>query len=237
MIMIRSLMLAAGLALLTISSVQAASRSYDTSSFSEVSVSSGISAIIEVGKPQAISAEATTDALLDRLDVHVRDNKLEVGFKWDVLDWLFTFGQTRTVTLHISAPQLSAVESSAGANVDARAVNGSNLRFGVSSGASLSADTIRAEHLTLDSSSGGNLTISGTCDKLIANSSSGGNIAAQALDCADVNANASSGGHADVSAMQSINANASSGGGITIQGKPTQTTINSSSGGSAAFAN
>ena len=96
--MIRSLMLAAGLALLTISSVQAASRSYDTSSFSEVSVSSGISAIIEVGKPQAISAEATTDALLDRLDVHVRDNKLEVGFKWDVLDWLFTFGQTRAVS-------------------------------------------------------------------------------------------------------------------------------------------
>ena len=54
--------------------------------------------------------------------------------------------------------------------------------------------------------------------------------------CADVNANASSGGHADVTATQSIKANASSGGGITIHGKPAQTSINSSSGGSAAFA-
>ena len=234
--MIRILMLAAGLALLTISSVQAATRNYDASAFTEVSVSSGINAVIDVGKPQAISAEATTDALLDRLDIHVRDTKLEVAFKWDVLDWLFTFGQTRTVTVHISAPQLNAVESSAGANVDAHVMTGSNLRFGVSSGASLSADAMHGDYVTLDSSSGGSLTVSGSCDKLIVNSSSGGNVGAQALSCADVNANASSGGHADVTATQSIKANASSGGGITIHGKPAQTSINSSSGGSAAFA-
>lgn len=234
--MTRAFIFAVGLALLTVSTVQAASRNYDTSSFSEVSVSSGISAVIEVGKPQSITAEATTDALLDRLDVHVRDNKLEVGFKMDVLDWLFTFGQTRAITLHISAPQISAVESSAGANVDAHAISASNLRLGVSSGGSLSADAIHADYVTLDSSSGGDLTVSGSCNKLIANSSSGANIAGQALSCADVDANASSGGHASVTATQSINANASSGGGITIYGKPAQTSINSSSGGSAAFA-
>lgn len=234
--MVRSFMLSVGLALLAITSVQAASRTYDTATFSEVSVSSGISAVVEVGKPQAVSAEATTDALLDRLDVRVRDDKLEIAFKWDVLDWFFTLGQMRTATVHVSAPQLKAVESSAGANVDAHALTGDNLRFAVSSGASLSADAIKAGHVTLDSSSGGNLTVSGSCDQLIANSSSGGNLAGTALSCANVNANASSGGHADVTATQSINANASSGGGITIHGKPAQTNINSSSGGSTAFA-
>lgn len=234
--MLRSLVVAAGFALLASSAAQAATRTFETAAFHEVSVSAGISAVVDAGQPQSISAEATTDALLDRLDVHVRDDKLEIAFKWDVLDWLFTLGQTRAVTVRVSAPDLRAIETSAGANVDAHALTGDNLRFAVSSGASLSAQAVKGDHVTLDSSSGGDLTISGSCTKLIANSSSGGNLAGQALSCADVNANASSGGHADVTATQSINANASSGGSITIHGKPAQTTVNSSSGGSAAFA-
>lgn len=234
--MLRPLIVGTAFVLLANSTTQAATRTFETAAFHEVSVSAGISAVVEVGQTQSISAEATTDALLDRLDVHVRDDKLEIAFKWDVLDWLFTFGQTRAVTVHVLAPELRAVESSAGANVDAQSLTGDNLRFAVSSGASLSAQGIKADYVTLDSSSGGNLTVSGSCTKLIANSSSGGNLGGKALSCADVNANASSGGHADVTATQSINANASSGGGITIHGKPAQTTVNSSSGGSAAFA-
>ena len=78
----------------------AAERTYDVGSFDKVSISSGISAVIDVGAPQSVSAQANTDSLLRRLDVSVRGRKLEVGLRWNMLDWLFNIGVTKEITVH-----------------------------------------------------------------------------------------------------------------------------------------
>jgi len=214
----------------------AASRTYEVPSFDAVDISAGISAVVDVGSPQSVSAETATYAQLQKLDVRVDGGTLRITIKQNALDWLFNFGASRSVTVHVAAPALKSASSSAGSNVDVHHLAGQTLSLVASSGASLSADAVTGDFLTLDSSSGASLTASGTCGNLIANVSSGGNLEARALACVTANANASSGGHATVRASTTINADASSGGGIAIYGRPATSKVTSSIGGSVEYA-
>ena len=181
------------------------------------------------------SARAPRHAILQRLDVSVHGNRLEISLKSNPVDWLFNLGDNKGVSVRVSVPVLDAADSNSGADVDVHGLVAETVRLSASSGAGLSADGIASKFVTLDSSSGANLTATGTCSKLIANASSGGGIAAAGLACSDVNADASSGAHAEVRATESINANASVGAGIVIHGRPAQVNVNSSVGGSVAF--
>lgn len=214
----------------------AESRTFDVPQFDAVSIAGGISAIIDVGGVQAMVADAPTAAVLNRLQVEVHGGRLEVGFKWDVLDWLFNFGQYKGVVVHISAPRLSGVSASAAADVDVKNLAGTALGLDASSGASMSAQLVSGDRVSANVSSGANLAMTGTCEQLIAGASSGGSLVARDLACRNVDANASSGGHASVRATASIDADASSGGNIAVFGRAPEVHTNTSSGGSISFA-
>jgi hypothetical protein len=231
-----ALLAGVGVSLLLAGTTLAESRVFEVPDFDAVSVSGGISAVIDVGGAKAVVADAPTAAVLDRLQIEVRGNRLEVGFKWDALDWLFNFGQHKGVVVHISAPRLGGVSASAAANVDARNVAGTTLSLDASSGASMAAQLVTGQRVSANASSGANLSINGTCDQLIADASSGGSLTARDFTCKNVDANASSGGHASVNATVSIDAEASSGGNIAVSGRAPDVRSNTSSGGSISFA-
>lgn len=233
---IRFLMLGAAALALLPGAALAESRTYTLAPFDSVSVSGGISAVIEIGAAQSVVADAATSAVLDRLDIEVRGNRLEVGFKWNVLDWLFNAGQNKGVVVHVTAPALSGASAGAGADVDVSQMTGTVLSLDSSSGASMSADGVNAERISLSSSSGANLAVAGSCKQMIGDTSSGATLQARDFECTDVDVNASSGGHASVRATKSVDANASSGGGIEIFGNAPEIRSNSSSGGSITFA-
>lgn len=233
--MLRSIAIAAAIGLVS-SSAMAAGRTYEVPAFTEVSIGSGIAAIVDVGGAQAVSADAPTDAILERLDVTVHGRRLEISLKSNAVDWLFNIGANKGVSVHVAVPVLSAADSNSGADVDVHGLQAETVRLTASSGAGLSADGIASRYVTLDSSSGANLTATGSCSKLIANASSGAGIAAAGLSCSDVNADASSGAHVEVRATGSVNANASVGAGIVIHGHPAQANANSSVGGSVSYA-
>jgi hypothetical protein len=211
-------------------------RSYDLASFDTVSVATGISAIVEIGGTQSVSAEAPNAAALDRLKVEVSNGRLELGIDGNFVNWFFNFGQRKPIVVHVAVPRLRAAEASSGADLDIAGIPPEGISIGVSSGASIAATATGAERMALDASSGGTIKAKGTCTHLVANASSGANLDARDLVCADVNAQASSGGHADVHADKSINANASIGGGIRIFGNPPDTNTNSGTGGTIDFA-
>jgi len=233
----RSMVLPAAAAMLLFATpALAASRTYDLPPFDSVAVSAGITALIEAGGDQAVSAEAESDAVLNRLSVRVREGRLEIGLDQNLLEMVFSFGQRDPITVRVSAPALKAVEASSGANADARNLAGPAVTFEASSGASVSATGVSGEGVTVESSSGARIVVEGTCGALVAETSSGAGADTQKLVCASVEASVSSGGRLEVTATESIKAEASSGGGITVHGQPARTSVESSSGGSVTFA-
>ena len=215
----------------------AESRTFPQSSFDEVSVSAGISTIIDVGKESAVSADAANSAILDRLQVEVRGKRLEIGYRTDFFDWIFHFGQNKGVVVHVSAPSVIGVEASSGADVDANGMTGNALTLRSSSGASLAAKAVSASRVSVEASSGAGLNVEGSCSQLIAEASSGANADASHLTCEDIDAGASSGGHVGVRATKSVDAEASSGGSVQIYGKAPDVKVDTSSGGSITYSN
>ncbi|MDR3475839.1 MAG: DUF2807 domain-containing protein [Devosia sp.] len=229
------LLLAAASIGLALGPARAEQRSYELAGFDTVSVATGISAIVEIGGGQSVSAEAPNAAALDRLKVEVTNGRLELAIDGNFVNWFFNFGQRKPIVVHIATPSLKAAEASSGADLDITGIAAAGLSLTVSSGASVAATATGAERLAFDASTGGTIKAAGTCTHLIANASTGASLDARDLICADVNAQASAGGHADVHADKSINANASVGGGIRVFGNPTDVNSNSGTGGSVDF--
>lgn len=221
----------AAMAALSAPSAWAASQTFDVPPFDAVSVTAGIAAVVDVGGAQSVTAEAPNAATLSRLEIVVRDGRLDVGIKWNPLDLLFNLGQRRPVTVHITVPALVEASASAGADVDVNHASGEQLSFEASSGAALAVPGLAGDLVRIELSSGASLVASGTCDTLTIRTSSGADIDARALECATVIAEASSGGRMRTFASRSIDAEASSGGFIAVDGRPAQSRVESSSGG------
>lgn len=228
--MIKMSWLAAALLLSQTGQALAATRTFDVDPFTDVEISSGIVGIVIAGADQKVEAEAGNDAVLNRLHVEVRGGRLSIGIDWNLIDYLFTFGQHPPITVRVAAPVLHSVTASSGANVDARGMSGA-FAVGSSSGAALDAAAVVASEANAEASSGGGISITGSCDRLVVEASSGGHVAARELACKEVDAEASSGGYAEVWASEEIEADVSSGGHVAVRGNPARTDYDSSSGG------
>jgi hypothetical protein len=213
----------------------AQSRNYDLPDFDSVSVSAGVTAIIAVGGTQSVTAESSSAAALNRLEVDVRDRRLEIGIESNPLGLLFNFGRSDRIVVRISAPHVSKAEASSGANVDVDGMSGDSLALFASSGAALAATGLSGAAVTIDGTVGANLDVSGTCGRLSASASSGASVEAGDLVCGEVRAQASSGAHLTVYAQTAIDADASVGGGVTVRGKPADMKVTSSTGGAVSF--
>jgi hypothetical protein len=229
--MFKASWLIVGALLVQAAPVLAESRTFDLAPFDEVEITSGVIGIVRSGVAQSVEAEAANAAVLNRLHVEVRGGRLEVGIDWNLLDYLFTFGQHPPITVRIAAPALRSVDASSGANVDVGGLTGA-VSLGASSGASLDAGDVAATEVTVEASSGGGVTVAGTCDRIVAGVSSGGHVSARDLHCPIADAEASSGGQLDIWASQEVEADASSGGHVAVYGSPARTDLESSSGGS-----
>lgn len=202
--------LACSVIALSAGSAFAAEETYDLSDFDAVSVSAGIEAIVTVGGDYSVRAEST-EAGLEKLDIKVRGNSLDIGRK----NMSFTFGKSPKVTVYVSLPALKALDASSGSHTEATGVAGGPF--------------------SIDASSGAHAEISGVCDNLSVDVSSGAHIEAEDLQCKSATADASSGAHASIYASDSIVADASSGGHIEVFGGPEEVNIDKSTGGSISI--
>jgi hypothetical protein len=207
----------------------AETRTIDLPAFTGLDISSGIDAIVTVGGTQSITVEAKDKRLLDDLQLKVEGNTLKAYYDWSFFD-IFTFGDRDQIKLTITAPALSKVEASAGADVEATGVTGDALTFRASSGSDLKLRGVAGKSIDLGASSGAGLDIDGTCVDGKADSSSGSDLDAEKLLCETMDANSSSGSDLDVYASKSAKANASSGSDLTIHGNPAEVDQESSSG-------
>ncbi len=209
----------------------AADQTYnDLPAFTAIHVASGIDAVVTVGPAQSVAASAPTAEHLADIKVEVRDGTLKVWRDWDFFDLFGDRGDTQT-RFTITAPKLESADASSGADIEVNGLTGENVWLEASSGAGLKAIGVQATNVEVDVSSGGQITADGTCTTLEVDTSSGAGAHLHDLACTHAEAEASSGSSARISITGDLRAKASSGAGISVQGKPTTTKIDESSGG------
>lgn len=226
--MIRPLLAASAMALAMTGLANAETRDYDLSSFEKLDVSAGIEVDFQVGSGQSI-AVSNDNGKFDDIIVQVRGDTLVL--KRPNRNWA-VWNKRERYRVSVTAPRLTSIEASSGAEVTARGLTGDQARISASSGAEVEVTEISAGTIRLASSSGAELDASGTCGHVSADSSSGAEISARQLICQTGDADVSSGAEIDIHASDQVTADASSGGGINVYGGPSETDIDKSSGGS-----
>lgn len=220
------LLLLAAAPLLLVPASLAETRSYDVPTFTEIDVSSGITLSFAAGETQSVTVE-NAKGNFDDIKVTVSDGTLNLK-RPQKLGW--SFSRPR-YTVTVTAPQLSGLEVSSGADAVGSGLQGPEVFVEVSSGASAEVSDIDGESVILETNSGANMIVSGVCGEVRADSSSGSDLDARNLVCIDGRAEASSGADTLIHTTQSVRAEASSGADVVVYGSPESVSEETSSGG------
>ena len=194
------------------------------SNFSIVKVSQGIDVYLEQSNNVSFEAEMDKN-ILELLDVIVENNTLKISFKKNV-------GRRTKSNIYLKMPNITEFNVSSGAQIHSvNELNVKTIKLSASSGAELELNLL-AETIHADASSGSDIDLKGKSKNLYLSASSGSDIDTEHLFAEIVKADASSGSDIKTSASVSLSAEASSGGDIKCYGKPKETHIDKSSGGS-----
>ncbi|MEM9810624.1 MAG: DUF2807 domain-containing protein [Pseudomonadota bacterium] len=205
--MTRYQIVAAGFAVVMLLAHRAAAEAYDYEGFQDIHAMQGVDVLVTIGSDYAVEL-VSGDA--QRARVELNDDKLTLGRQRNVGINIDTVPSHRLV-YEVTLPELSAAETS--------------------SGAELVIEGLKGGDLALDASSGSDLQASGRCDRLQASTSSGAVIKALELSCAQAELSASSGSKISVTVTEELSAHASSGGSIRGSGNPSKQDVRTSSGG------
>lgn len=237
----------------TTAQAQLKSRTVNVGSFTGINASV-FTVNYSVGKQQPVKIVAP-DALIDEIEVTVKDNNLYIKPKKEH----HRLRETGKVTVTVTAPAVNRFTASAGADINIRTeinTGSKPLNLNASSGADIKLSTGRGGTINIDASSAGdvhavfltgsyvNLSASSGADikvdrllsdhSLNATASSGGDIKVDAVKCKkSINANASSRSDIKIRGIETvtINADASSGGDVVLEGKASRVNRSTSSGG------
>lgn len=183
-----------------------------TNDFTVVSASEGIMVYVTQAKEFSIEVEADEN-IIDLIGTDIKDGKLRIHA-------IENIGRA-TKKVHVSLPEVSALESSSGAHLTSKnTIEAERLDLDASSGAIFEVE-IDASEVNIDASSGANIKVSGKSDTAEIDASSGANIKAKELLSKVCDASASSGANLGVNASETLTAKASSGGNIGYKGNPT----------------
>jgi hypothetical protein len=123
--------------------------------------------------------------------------------------------------VYVSLPEITALNSSSGADLTTKNVIEANkITLDASSGSDLQVELI-ADEVDASTSSGADIKLSGEANYLNADASSGSDIKARSLLVKKCKAEASSGADISVNVSESLTANASSGADISYSGDAT----------------
>ena len=193
-------------------------RSYDLPAFTSVEIEAGLSAHIDAGEAQAVTATAASEDDLERLNLTVRDGTLHAGLRHEPfgLGW---FGHHR-IDLSVAAPEIGRVDAGTGSVVTLNAGATPHLKLRSSAGARLDADAIDSERLEATACSGSRLTLSGRCAFAELQSSAGSSLEADGLTAAAMAADSTGGSHVRARATDEATVAASGGARVDVSGNP-----------------
>jgi len=206
----------------------AATRTYDTGAFEQVSVAAGVDVDISLGARQ-VTADTKSDNFDDLL-ITVKDNELRIerpAGSW-FSGWLWP---RPSYKVRVVTPALHSLKASSGSDVTIKGILDGDLSVSASSGSDVDVSLVKGGNVTLHASSGSDMEIDGSCASLKVDASSGSDIDADDLRCENVSIQVSSGSDVSVTATKSVTGSVSSGADVKIKGKPPAVQVEKSSGG------
>lgn len=236
------LALAATMGLTMSTAAFAQSRNFDLTGFDRIDIATGLDAVVTVGDSFSVTAESKSQDALDNLEVTVQGGVLTARIEQNFLDFIVGGGLVglllnngNAVKFTITAPALSGVDASSGADIDLPGLKADQIELSASSGGDISVIDAVLGTVTAGSSSGSNISLSGEAQAVEFDASSGADIDAEDLAAVTAVAKASSGADISLRASESLKAEASSGGDIEVHGNPATRDIDESSGGEVRF--
>ena len=205
------------------------SRVYNNSGFDSISAASGINVVLSHG-PFAVKAEAP-EGNLDKIIIEQSGSELKLSRKSE-MSW---FGGNGHYVVNVSAPAISSISASGGADLEPSGLQAETLSLSASGGGDLDLQGLRVTTLNASASGGGDINAAGSCVSATITASGGGDFDGSDLDCATVTASASGGGDIDVRASASATGDASSGSDIHFIGTPATFNKQESSGGDVSI--
>ena len=246
----RSLPLAATIAISATTAMASDARQYDFDQFDSVTVAAGVSVTIELGQDFNVEAEAIRGNLR-RLEIDQDGDTLEISRRtpWGILG----IGRRDKFEVVVTLPHLEFAEASSGSsveiygdfndNLELEASSGASLSFdgplnanldiSASSGASFTAKDLIVDSLVVEASSGASVTLAGSCDHIAADAGSGASLSAKSLECKTTDAD--SGGGASLSVFASDEAKAKATGGASLAGHGKPPIVESTASGGASI--
>lgn len=191
--------------------------------FDQIHVSRGMNVYVSQGSP------AKVVVIADNNLHEVIETKVEGGILKVYVNENIRWAKEKKVM--VTVEKLSGVQTTSGSNVwSQNQIMSENLELKASSGANLTMD-VNAKYLKADCSSGANIKLSGLAKEAELETSSGANLKGKELKADNCKMRASSGGNVSSTVNGRLEAHASSGGNVVYFGEPTETDVNTSSGG------
>ena len=191
--------------------------------FDQIHVSRGMNVYVTQGSPAKVVVIADNN-LHEVIETKVEGGVLKVYVNENIR-W------AKEKKVMVTVEKLSGLETSSGSNVwSQNQIMSENLEMKASSGANITMD-VNAKYLKAGCSSGANIRISGLAKEADLETSSGANLKGEELKAENCKMRASSGGNVSSTVNGRLEAHASSGGNVVYYGEPTETDVNTSSGG------
>ncbi len=191
--------------------------------FDQIHVSRGMNVYVSQGSPAKVVVIADNN-LHEVIETKVEGSVLKVYVNENIR-W------AKEKKVMVTVEKLSGLETSSGSNAwSQNQIMSEDLDMKASSGANITMD-VNAKYLKADCSSGANIKISGLAKEAELETSSGANLKGEELKAENCKMKASSGGNVSSTVNGRLEAKASSGGNVVYYGEPTETDVNTSSGG------
>jgi hypothetical protein len=191
--------------------------------FDQIHVSRGMNVYVSQGSPAKVIVIADNN-LHEVIETKVEGGVLKVYVNENIR-W------AKEKKVMVTVEKLSGLETSSGSNAwSQNQIMSEDLDMKASSGANITMD-VNAKYLKADCSSGANIKISGLAKEAELETSSGANLKGEELKAENCKMKASSGGNVSSTVNGRLEAKASSGGNVVYYGEPTETDVNTSSGG------
>ena len=191
--------------------------------FDQIHVSRGMNVYVTQGSPAKVVVIADNN-LHEVIETKVEGGILKVYVNENVR-W------AKEKKVMVTVEKLTGVQTTSGSNAwSQNQIMSENLELKASSGANLTMD-LNAKYLKADCSSGANIKLSGLAKEAELETSSGANLKGEELKAENCKMRASSGGNVSSTVNGRLEAHASSGGNVVYFGEPTETDVNTSSGG------
>jgi len=191
--------------------------------FDQIQVSRGMNVYVTQGSP------AKVIVIADNNLHEVIETKVEGGILKVYVNENIRWAKEKKVM--VTVEKLTGLETSSGSNAwSQNQIMSENLEMKATSGANITMD-VNTKYLKAECSSGANIKISGLAKEAELETSSGANLKGEELKAENCKMKASSGGNVSSTVNGRLEAHASSGGNVVYFGEPTETDVNTSSGG------